>query len=151
MGKTKINKSNLTALYKGFRIGIRPKFKLNLRCLEKCSVLTYLQHEIVKEHLDKCSYTKKVKKISQKGHEKEEVEETFINASPQHIARLVVLLDKPVKDSKVDHLGNPWERPKPISQEEIEALNQKTVDEKNRKGKSRKDLQKMDDGPAEMR
>jgi len=145
MGRTKINKSHLTALYKGFRVAKRPEYKLNLKYLEKCSVLTYLQHEIVKEHLDKCSYTKKVRKaVSIEGTDKwkdEEVEETFINASPQHIARLVVLLDKPVKDSKVDHLGNPWERPKPISQEEIEALNQKTIDEKNRKGKSREDLQ----------
>ena len=135
MGRT-INKSNLTKLFKGFRPGVRPKYKLNLQHLENCNVLTSLQHDIVQDALNKCSYTKTIKEES-----KEDKEKLIITFPPWHIARLFALLEKPFNNAKVDHLGNPWEKLKEPTDEEKEAMTKKTIEE-SRKGKSRKDIKK---------
>ncbi len=134
MGKRK--KAKPGAAFRGFRFGVSPKKKLNLNFLEKASILTYDQNELVQENLDKCTVEVKDKEGK--------VTETKINGSPQYISRLSSLLEKPVNDAKVDHLGNPWERPKPLSKEEIAEMNKKTVKEKNKKSKSRKDLEKKE-------
>lgn len=136
MGK-KFNKSHLTKLFKGFRPCIRPKHKINLKYLEKWNILTSLQHNIVKDSLNKCTYTKTIKE--EEG--KEDREELIITFPPWHIAKLFALLEKPYNDAKVDHLGNSWERSKELTKEQIKKLNEKTAKEK-RKGKSRKDIKK---------
>ena len=51
----RLNKSNLTKLFKGFRPGVRPKYKIDLKYLEKYDILTSLQHDIVQDALNKCA------------------------------------------------------------------------------------------------
>lgn len=126
----RMNKSNLTKLFKGFRPGIRLIHKINLKNLEKCKVLTSLQHSIVQDRLNKCAYTKTIKE-----KDKKDREELIITLDPWHIARLFDILEKPFNDAKVDHLGNSWEAPKPLSDEEVEKMKAT-----HRKGKSRKDI-----------
>jgi hypothetical protein len=116
---------NMTRMFKGFRPGKTPKYRINLKALEKCEVLTSLQHEILQDFLSKCAYTKEIKVEG-----KEPVNKTVFSASPEYIARAVALVDKPYNDAKVDHLGNPWKRNKMnVPQPVLE-----------KKGKSRKDL-----------
>lgn len=81
---------------KGFRL------KVNLNNLEKLNVLTNLQHDIVKDLLDKCVITKTIKVEG-----KEDKQITTIIASPQYIARLDALLEKQVVEAKVNACGNP--------------------------------------------
>ena len=135
MGKREKRKPG--APYRGFRFGIAPKRMLHMKAWEKCEVLTDLQHAIVQEYLDRC--TKEIK------DDKGTVIEININGSPYYIARLVNLLDKPFNEAKVDAKGNSWEKPKPLTDEEIKKMNKKTIEDKNRKGKSRKDLKKEKD------
>lgn len=135
MGRCKKRKPG--AAFRGFRMGVSPKKKLNLNFLEKLSILTFNQNELVQEFMDKCTVQVKDKEGK--------VTETKINDSPVYVARLSALLDKPVNDAKVDHLGNPWERPKPPSKEELEEMHKQMAKGKNKKSKSRKDLEKKDE------
>lgn len=130
----RMNRSHLTKLFKGFRPGVRPVHKINLKFLDKCEILTSLQHNIVKNTLNKCAYTKTIKEEGKKDRE-----ELIITLDPWYIARLFDILEKPYNDAKIDHLGNPWKRPEEITKEQIKKLNEKTAKEK-RKGKSRKDI-----------
>jgi hypothetical protein len=110
MGKRKVTRPG--GAYRGFRFGIIPKIKLNLKGLEKCEVLTVSQHEQVKEKLDACS------KVDEDGKVKYTVD-------TRHIARLEALLDKPFNEAKVDIKGNPWSKPEPLEARELEELAKK--------------------------
>lgn len=130
----KMNRSLITRMFKGFRPGIRFVHKINLKYLEKLEILTSLQHNIVKDALNRCASTKKVEHISVKGN-KTIKNKLVISLDPWYIARLVEVMDKPFNVAKVDHLGNPWEAPKEITDEEIEKMKLE-----NRKGQDRKDI-----------
>lgn len=137
MGR-KFNKCHLTKMFKGFRPGIRPIHRINLKFLEKQEVLTSLQHNIVKDALNRCAFTKPV--LDKEGNpvkddNGEEKQKLIITFSECYIARLFALLEKPYVEAKVDHLGNPWTPPKEITDEEIEKMK-----EENRKGKDREDI-----------
>lgn len=123
------------ASFRGHRFGVVPNVKLNLRSLEKCSVLTSLQHELVQEALNKC--TKECKELDGQG---KEVEVFKVFASEKHQERLRVLLAKPFNEAKVDGKGNSWEKPKPLSEEEIKEMKKKAIE--NKKSISKKDLKK---------
>lgn len=88
---------NFTKLFKGYRAGVTPKLRLNLRFLEKQSVLTNLQHKIVKDRREKCDKT---------------------NSSEEFRNRLDRLLEKPVEYAKVDYLGNKIEKEEKPSAED---------------------------------
>lgn len=128
----KLNNSNLTKMFRGFRPGIRPKHKINLKYLEKITVLTSLQHNIVKDALNKCAFTKTIKEEG-----KEDKNKLIITLDPLYIARLSAIMEKPFNEAKVNQLGDPWSKPKVVTDEDIEKMKQK-----NRKGKSRKDIKK---------
>ena len=130
----KINKSNLTRLFRGFRPGIQIRYKINLQHLESCEVLTSLQHNIVQDALNMCTFTKPVldgEGNPVKDDNGENKQELVITLTPCYIARLFAILEKPYNEAKVDHLGNPWERKEPLTGEPVKVA---------RKGKSRKDL-----------
>lgn len=128
----KLNNSNLTKMFRGFRPGIRPKYKINLKYLEKITVLTSLQHNIVKDALNKCAFTKTIKEEG-----KEDKNKLIITLDPWYIARLSAIMEKPFNEAKVNQLGDTWTKPKIVTDEDIEKMKQK-----NRKGKSRKDIKK---------
>ena len=128
------NKSNLTKLFRGFRPGVRVIHKINIKYLEKLETLTSLQHNMVKDALNRCASTKEEKAKSRKGKEKT-INKLVISLDPWYIARLFSVMEKPFNEAKVNHLGNSWEAPKPPSDEEVEKMK-----EAHRKGKSRKDI-----------
>lgn len=132
----KMNKSNLTRLFKGFRPGVRPIHKINLPYLERLDILTSLQHNIVKDALNRCASTKEVEHICVKGN-KTKKQKLVITLDPWHIARLFAIMEKPFNDAKVDHLGNPWTPPKKITDKEIEKMKVE-----HRKGKDKEDIKK---------
>lgn len=134
---SKINKRNLTRIFKGFRPGVRPVYKINLQYLERLKVLTSLQHNIVKDKLNKCAYTKEITKVIP-GKEDKIENKLVITLDPWHIARLVAILDKSYNSATVNNLGDPWEAPKELTEKEIEVMRK----EKGRKGKARKELKK---------
>jgi len=138
MGKRKKMKKGMP--YKGFRMGTVPQQRINLKSLETCEVLTSLQHKIVQERLDGC--TKEIK------DEEGNVTETKLLTTIKHRQRLQAILDKPFNEAKVDHLGNDWEKPKEPTPEEIDKMNKDAVEYKNKKGKSRKDLEKENEGTS---
>ena len=134
------NKSNLTKMFKGFRPGIRVIHKINIKYLEKLKVLTSLQHNIIKDALNRCAFTKTIKDKEGnpvKNKEGEDKQELVISFDPWYIARLFAVMDKPFNEAKVNQLGNPWEAPKEITDEEIEKMKLE-----NRKGKDRKDVKR---------
>ena len=136
----KLNRSNLTRLFKGFRPGVRVVHKINLKYLEKLTVLTSLQHNIVKDALNRCAFTKEEKYKTKEGKEKTK-NRLVISLDPWYIARLVVIMDKPFNEAKVNYLGNPWEAAKELTEEDKKKM-QEEVKAKGRKGKSRKDIKK---------
>jgi hypothetical protein len=130
MGKRKIPR--VGAGYRGFRMGIQPKRKVNMHW-EKCEVLTSLQHEIVQENLDKCYSSKQVITGEKDKDGKDIPHEKEYFADPWHIARLAALLEKPFNEAKVDQFGNPWSKPEPVApltEDEIKELNKKAVKSK---------------------
>jgi hypothetical protein len=135
MGK-KHQKMAKGAPYKGFRLGIQPKRKVNFPAWEKCETLTSLQHEIVQEHLDRAIKLGQVDTGKLDEQEQPIMEETVVYmADPWYIARLFALLEKPFIEATVDHLGNPWSKPEPVeplTEEEIAEINKKAVADKNK-------------------
>ena len=140
----KYNKSLITKMFKGFRPGVRVIHKINLQYLEKLEILTSLQHDIVQDALNRCAFTKPI--LDEKGNpvkdkKGEDEKKLVITFSNCYIARLFAILEKPFNTAKVDHLGNTFEAPKEITDEEIEKMK-----EENRKGKSRKDIKGISTG-----
>jgi len=70
-----------------------------VKMLEKQETLIDVQHNLIKKELDRC--TKETK------DEEGKVIDVKIVASPQHIARLAAILEKPVIKGKVNQVGNP--------------------------------------------
>lgn len=105
---------SITKMFAGFRmirkrvgekmdsVPVRPEITLTknlFKQLEKLTVLTPLQGNLVKERLEKCTVTKKYKVINDEGKE-EDKDIVEIVASPQHIARLSALLEKVIEEEK---------------------------------------------------
>lgn len=145
MGKRKKMKKG--AGYMGFRMGCLPKSRVNLKALEKAEVLTSLQHEVVQKRLDEHIKEKEVK--DDNGEVIKDTDDKAITVAVNqinldYVARLEAILAKPFNEAKVDGKGNDWEKTVPPTPEEIDKMNKDAV-EQGKKGKSRKDLETVEE------